>query len=131
MRCSSTLELQRLPCFNGASLGVQLVKNLPEMQETLVQFQGWEDRLEKGLDTHPSLLAWRIPWGCKELDTTEQLSLSPDLMYVHALEQWSPTFFTTGFVEDSFSTDQGKVGGLIQVHYVYRALYFYCCYFVI
>ena len=62
---------------------------------------------------------------------TEQLSLSPDLMYVHALEQWSSTFFTTSFVEDSFSPDQGKGGGLIQVHYVYCALYFYCWYFVI
>ena len=47
---------------------------------------GWEDPLEKGMSTHPSILAWRIPWteelagyspwGPKELDTTEQFSLS-------------------------------------------------------
>ena len=34
----------------------QLVKNLPAMQESLVQFLGWEDALEKGLATHSSIL---------------------------------------------------------------------------
>ena len=46
---------------NRASLIVQLVKNLPAMQETWVQFLGWEDPLEKGKATHSSILAWRIP----------------------------------------------------------------------
>ena len=41
------------------------------MQETLVPFPGLEDPLEKGKATHSSTLAWRIPWGRKELDTTE------------------------------------------------------------
>ena len=59
-----------------ASLIAQLVKNLPAMQETLVQFLSWEDPLEKGKATHSSILAWRIPWGYKESDMTEQLSLS-------------------------------------------------------
>ena len=45
-----------------ASLVAQLVKNLPEMQETWIQPMGWEDPLEKGMATHSSLLAWRIPW---------------------------------------------------------------------
>ena len=40
----------------------QMVKNLPAMQETWVQFLGWEDPLEKGMATHCSILAWRIPW---------------------------------------------------------------------
>ena len=40
----------------GASLIAQLVKNLPAMQETLVQFLGWEDTLEKGQATHSSIL---------------------------------------------------------------------------
>ena len=40
----------------------QLVKNLHAMHETLVGFLGWEDSLEKGKVTHPSILAWRIPW---------------------------------------------------------------------
>ena len=38
------------------------VKNLPAMQETWVQSLGWEDPLEKGMATHFSILAWRIPW---------------------------------------------------------------------
>ena len=58
-----------------------MVKKLPAMQETSVQSLGWEDPLEKGKTAHSSILAWRIPrtfesMGCKELDTTEQLSLS-------------------------------------------------------
>ena len=40
----------------------QMVKNLPEMQETWVRTLDWEDPLEKGMATHPSILAWRIPW---------------------------------------------------------------------
>jgi len=40
----------------------QLVKKPPAMQETWVQFLGWEDLLEKGKATHSSILAWRIPW---------------------------------------------------------------------
>ena len=45
-----------------ASLIAQLLKNLPAMQETPVQFLGWEDLLEKGKATLSSILAWRIPW---------------------------------------------------------------------
>ena len=40
----------------------QTVKNLPARQETWVQFLGWEDPLEKGMATHSSIIAWRIPW---------------------------------------------------------------------
>ena len=39
-----------------------VVKNLPAMQETQVQSLGPEDPLEKGMATHSSILAWRIPW---------------------------------------------------------------------
>ena len=39
-----------------------MVENLPAMQETWVQFLGWEDLLEKGMATHSTILAWRIPW---------------------------------------------------------------------
>ena len=39
-----------------------VVKNLPAMQETWVGSLGWEDPLEKGMATHSSILAWRIPW---------------------------------------------------------------------
>jgi len=40
----------------------QLVKNLPAIQETWVLSLGQEDPLEKGMATHSSILAWRIPW---------------------------------------------------------------------
>ena len=39
----------------------QLVKNLPEVLETWVLSLGWEDPLEEGMATHPSILAWRTP----------------------------------------------------------------------
>ena len=40
---------------------MQMVKNLPASQETQVRSPGQEDSLEKGLATHSSILAWRIP----------------------------------------------------------------------
>ena len=46
---------------NRASLVTQTVKNLPALQETWVRSLGWEDPLEKGMATHSSILAWRIP----------------------------------------------------------------------
>ena len=58
----------------------QMVKCLPTIWATHVRSLGWEDPLEKEMATHSITLAWKIPWtekpwGCKELDTTEQLSL--------------------------------------------------------
>ena len=58
----------------------QLVKNPPAMWETWVWSMGWEDPLEKGKAPHSSILAFLhglySPWGCKESDTTERLSLA-------------------------------------------------------
>ena len=48
--------------YSWASLVAQLVKNQPEMWETLVRSLGWEDPLEKEKATHSTILAWRIPW---------------------------------------------------------------------
>ena len=39
-----------------------MVKNPPARHETWVRSLGWEDPLEKGMATHFSVLAWRIPW---------------------------------------------------------------------
>ena len=39
-----------------------MVKNPPAMQETQVWFLGQEDPLEKGMETHSSIIVWRIPW---------------------------------------------------------------------
>ena len=43
-------------------LGSSDAKNPPAIRETWVRSLGWEDRLEKGMATHSSILAWRIPW---------------------------------------------------------------------
>ena len=40
----------------------QAVKNLPAVQETRVRSLSWEDPLKKGMATHSSIPAWRIPW---------------------------------------------------------------------
>ena len=47
--------------YSWASLVAQTVKNLPAMQEISVPSLGWENPLEKEMDTHSSILAWRIP----------------------------------------------------------------------
>ena len=47
--------------INEASLVAQMVKNLPAMWETWVQYLDWEDSLEENMATHSSTLAWRIP----------------------------------------------------------------------
>ena len=49
--------------FHFRFLVAQMVKNLPEMQETQVQSLDQEDPLKKGMATHCSILAWRIPWA--------------------------------------------------------------------
>ena len=64
----------------------QRLKRLPAMQETRVSSLGQEDPLEKGTATEFNTLAWRItwteepgrscPWGCKESDMTEGLTLT-------------------------------------------------------
>ena len=81
---ATPMRLQKswMQLSDWASLVAQLVKNLPVMWETWVRSLGWEDPLEEGTATHSSILAWRIPqtvyspWGRKESDTTERLSIS-------------------------------------------------------
>ena len=84
----------------------QLLKNWPEMRQSWVQSLGWEDPLERGLATHFSVLAWRIPglyspWGRKESDMTEQLSLSTLSKYNRAspMTQWQKTACNAGNAE--------------------------------
>ena len=68
----------------GASLVVQMVKNLPAIRKTRVPSLGREDPLEEGVATHSSNLAWSIPWteepggatvhgGCRDSHMTERL----------------------------------------------------------
>ena len=80
---SHMLLLRKLLRCILESLVAQAVKSLPAMRETRVQSLSREDPLEKEMATHSCVIAWKIPWmqepggyspwGCKELDTTEQL----------------------------------------------------------
>ena len=47
---------------SSASLVAQMVKNLPAVQETWVRSLDLGDPLEEEMETHSSILAWRIPW---------------------------------------------------------------------
>ena len=47
--------------YSCASFVAQLIKNLPAMWDTWLRSLGWEGPLEKGMATHSSILAWRIP----------------------------------------------------------------------
>ena len=62
----TSLFLGGLFCWSlsvlSTSLVAQRVKRLPTMWESWVQSLGWEDLLEKEMATHPSILAWKIPW---------------------------------------------------------------------
>ena len=73
----------------------QLVKNPPAMRETWVRPLGWEDPLEKGMATHSSILAWRIP-------RTEE----PDrLQYMGLQKNWTEQLY---FLEQELtSTEKG------------------------
>ena len=65
---------------------VQMVKNLPAMQQIQVQPLDWKDSLKKGMATHSNILAWRVPrtekpvgyslWAQKEANMTEKLAFS-------------------------------------------------------
>ena len=64
-----------------ASLVAQTIKNLPAVQETQVHSLSQEDPLGKGMDTHSSILAWRIPWreepgGLPSMESQSQTQLS-------------------------------------------------------
>ena len=59
---TSLKKLIPLVLLFGAPLVVQIVKNLPAMQDTQVLSLGLEDPLEEEMATYSSILAWRIPW---------------------------------------------------------------------
>ena len=48
--------------YHGAFWVAQMVKNLPAVRETGIRLLGRKDPLEKGMATHSSILAWKIPW---------------------------------------------------------------------
>ena len=76
-----TIKIRYNCAIEWASLVAQLVKNPPAMQETWVQSLIREDTLEKGKATTPVFWPEEFhglysPWGCKESDTTERISLA-------------------------------------------------------
>ena len=96
--------------YSWASWVAQLVKNPPAMWKTWVQSLGWKDPWRK--EQLPIPVFWPgefhelySPWGHKELDMTEQLSLSPSLMalprYAHRLD------FPGGSVVKNLPTNAG------------------------
>ena len=89
--------------YSWASPVAQLVNNLPEMRETWVWSLGWKDPLEKGKLHTPVFMPGEFhglvsPWGCEELDTTEQLSLHfiqhSDLTFIYFMNQASQCLVT-------------------------------------
>ena len=88
----------------------QTVKNLPVMLETWVWSLGGEDPLEKGMATHSSILAWRIPCsnrlGCKELDITDQLTHTHT--HTRSLSLLLRLTFTFGILECYYSWNISK-----------------------
>ena len=65
-----------------------MVKNLPAMQETWAGSLGQEDSLEKGMATHSSVLAWRIPW-------TEEPGGLQSMGSQRVGQDWASNTFTT------------------------------------
>ena len=107
--------------FIWASLIAQLVKTPPAMQETLVQFLGREDPLQKGQGTHSSILAWRIPmdrgaqWATVHGFTKSWTRLSNKHTNSHYIQDFmpilsenflSPEIFS--FFQFSWSGDRGE-----------------------
>ena len=60
--CISVVSEGEKCTYTWASLMAQTVNNLHAIQETRAQSLDWEDPLEKGIETHCTMLAWRMPW---------------------------------------------------------------------
>ena len=85
------------------------------LQETRVQALGWKDPLEKEMTTQSSILAWRFhgqgilvgysPWGCKESDMTERLSLS---LYKHVSKSVRSIHYFLHFIQMLSSSIMNK-----------------------
>ena len=74
-KMNDLLNAKKLPGFPGVSVG----KKLPAVQETRIWSLGWEDPLEKEMETHSCVLAWEIPW-------TEEPGGLQSLGFRHSLE---------------------------------------------
>ena len=121
------------------------------MQESPVQFLGWEDPLEESMATHSNILAWRIPmdrrawqatWSHKESDTTEWLNwteapLSMGVLQTRILE-WVAMLSSRGSSQPRDQTQVSCTAGRFFTVWAIREahtyLYFYpflCCSFLL
>ena len=100
-----------------------MIKNLPAMHETRVQSVGREDPLEKGMATHSSILAWKIPWteepgglqpvGSQRIGHDWVINTKPSKQKLHE-------FRTT-----SVSSDQASTENTVHNQYLRYTDYFY------
>ena len=96
------------------SLIAQSVKNLPAMQETQVRFMGWEDPLEKEMETHSGILTWKIPWA---EEPGRLQSMDSRVRHDLATKPPPPPIISSGFwggsVIKNLPTNSGDVGSIL------------------
>ena len=93
--CLPLKEPQPILMYLPFELLSSSIRNLPAIQETWVQFLGWEDHLEKEVATHSSILAWKTPWteepgrlqsvGSQESDMVQWLNHSIGFPFAQSL----------------------------------------------
>ena len=69
-----------------------MVKNPPAVQEIQVHSLGWEDPLEKGMATHASILAWRVP-RTEESDALQSMGLQKVAILIAKHKNWPINIF--------------------------------------
>ena len=99
-----------------ASLVAQMVRNLPALQETWIQSLGWADPLEKGMATHSSILAWRIPWteepgGIKQRIRHDWVTNTFTFTYIVVRVQETPKIYKKGCIDKEKKTlEKASIG---------------------
>ena len=91
-----------------ASLVAQMVKNLPAVQETWVQFLGWEDPLEKEMATPSSILACKIPW-------TEEPDVLQYMRSQRVRQNWVTNILIATPCHDFFTSISLQMIGLVRI----------------
>ena len=84
----------QLLLISQASLGAQLVKNPPAVQETWDRSLGWEDALEEGMATQSSILAWRVPMDRRAWQATVQATVHGVTKYQTRLSDYKHNLIT-------------------------------------
>ena len=95
------------PQYSWTSLMAQLGKNPPTMRETCVWSLDWEDPLEKGKATHPSILAWRMSMGSQRIGhdwATLNVNVKKEKEVIDLSSPFSSVHFSHSVVSDSLET---------------------------